>query len=78
MQNFEDALTNLKLLVEKMETGQLSLDETLDCFEKGVKLTATCQKMLKTAEQRISQAAEKNGLLVETPFDDPSPPESAS
>ena len=68
MQDFEHALEKLEKLVEKMETGKLSLEETLDCFERGVKLTAACQKTLKDAEQRITQIAEKNGLLIETPF----------
>jgi exodeoxyribonuclease VII small subunit len=68
MKDFEDSLEKLEQLVEKMETGKLTLEETLDCFEKGVQLTATCQKTLKDAEQRIMQVAEKNGLLLETPF----------
>ncbi len=69
MKDFEHTLEKLEQLVDKMETGKLSLEETLDCFEKGVKLTAACQKTLKEAEQRISQITEKNGLLLETPFD---------
>jgi exodeoxyribonuclease VII small subunit len=68
MQDFEHTLEKLEQLVAKMETGKLSLEETLRCFEKGVKLTADCQKALKDAEQRISQVSEKNGLLVEAPF----------
>ena len=68
MKDFEQSLEKLEQLVEKMETGKLSLEETLDCFEKGVKLTAACQKTLKDAEQRITQVAEKNGLLQITPF----------
>jgi exodeoxyribonuclease VII small subunit len=78
MKDFEHTLEKLEDLVKQMETGKLSLEETLDCFEKGVKLTAACQKTLKEAEQRISQVTEKNGLLLETPFNqvsaEPSPP----
>lgn len=68
MQDFERSLEKLEQLVTEMETGKLSLEETLARFEEGVKLTASCQKTLKDAEQRISQVAEKNGLLLETPF----------
>ena len=70
MQDFETSLGQLEQLVEKMETGKLSLEESLDCFEKGIQLTANCQKMLKAAEQRITEIAEKNGILMETPFSD--------
>ena len=70
MKDFEHSLEKLEQLVDKMETGKLTLEETLACFEKGVKLTSDCQKTLKEAEQRISQVAEKNGLLLETPFTD--------
>jgi exodeoxyribonuclease VII small subunit len=68
MKDFEHSLEKLEQLVEQMETGKLSLNEALDCFEKGVKLTAACQKTLKEAEQRITQVTDQNGILVETLF----------
>ena len=42
--SFEQSLTDLETLVNKMETGDLSLDESLGAFEEGVKLTRECQK----------------------------------
>jgi len=50
---FENSLQELESLVEQMEHGNLSLDETLHHFEKGVKLTNLCQKALSDAEQKI-------------------------
>lgn len=51
---FEDALKQLEDLVERMETGELSLEESLASFEKGVALTRICQKSLSEAEQKVS------------------------
>ena len=73
MQHFEHSLEKLEQLVKKMETGKLTLEETLACFAEGVELTAACQKTLRDAEQRITQVAEQNGLLLETPFTNTSP-----
>jgi exodeoxyribonuclease VII small subunit len=50
---FEEALSELESLVETMEKGELSLEESLESFERGVALTRICQQALKTAEQKI-------------------------
>jgi exodeoxyribonuclease VII small subunit len=50
---FEDALSELESLVETMEKGELSLEESLASFERGVALTRLCQQALKAAEQKI-------------------------
>lgn len=50
---FEEALAALEELVENMERGELSLEESLRSFEHGVMLTRTCQDALKTAEQKV-------------------------
>jgi exodeoxyribonuclease VII small subunit len=67
--SFEQSLTDLETLVNKMETGDLSLDESLGAFEEGVKLTRECQKMLDEAEQKVQILTEKNGELNSIPFD---------
>lgn len=59
--NFEKSLQELESLVEKMETGDLSLEESLKCFERGVALTRNCQKALQEAEQKVQVLLEKNG-----------------
>ena len=50
---FEEALSELESLVETMEKGELSLEESLKSFERGVALTRLCQQALKEAEQKI-------------------------
>lgn len=50
---FESALAELETLVETLEQGDLSLQQSLEQFERGVKLTRECQQALKSAEQRV-------------------------
>jgi len=57
---FEQALAELESLVETMEQGELSLEESLKSFERGVLLTRTCQQALKEAEQKIQILTENN------------------
>lgn len=59
--NFEKSLQELESLVEKMETGDLTLEESLKCFERGVALTRNCQKALQEAEQKVQILLEKDG-----------------
>jgi len=51
--SFEDSLAELETLVEKMEKGDMTLEESLKSFERGVALTRHCQEALKTAEQKV-------------------------
>ena len=51
--SFESALAELEQLVEKMEGGDLTLEESLKSFEQGVALTRLCQKALDEAEQKV-------------------------
>ena len=51
--SFEEALEKLEKLVESMEQGDLSLEESLKTFEEGVALTRLCEKSLQDAEQKI-------------------------
>lgn len=71
--DFETALTELEALVEKMEQGELSLDESLQQFERGVQLTRSCQQALKAAEQKVQILLEKDGQSVLEPFADDEP-----
>jgi exodeoxyribonuclease VII small subunit len=67
--DFETALAELEALVEKMEQGELSLDESLKQFERGVQLTRSCQQALKDAEQKVQLLLEKDGQQTLEPFD---------
>lgn len=51
--DFEKALNELEQLVEKMEEGDLSLEESLKQFERGIALTRACQQALQSAEQKV-------------------------
>jgi len=51
--NFEQALEQLTQLVEKLESGQLPLEDSVAAFEKGVKLSRRCEALLDQAEQRL-------------------------
>lgn len=59
--NFEEALEELEKLVSSMEEGELSLEESLQAFEKGIKLTRECQSALKKAEQKVQVLMDENG-----------------
>jgi exodeoxyribonuclease VII small subunit len=63
--NFEKALGELETLVDEMEQGNLSLEESLKRFEKGIALSSECQQALQNAELKITQLIEKNGKLME-------------
>jgi exodeoxyribonuclease VII small subunit len=68
--SFEDSLAELEKLVERMEKGDITLEESLQCFERGVALTRTCQKALQEAEQKVQILLEKNGQQTLEPFTD--------
>ena len=55
---FENSVKELDEIVSKMESGELSLDESLKLFEQGVKLTRACQKTLADAEAKIEKLME--------------------
>ncbi len=67
---FEEAMQELEQLVEQMERGELSLEESLKSFERGIKLTRTCQQALREAEQKVQILLEKNGQQSLEPFND--------
>jgi exodeoxyribonuclease VII small subunit len=67
---FEQALSELEALVERMEAGELPLEESLKQFERGVELTRLCQKSLADAEQKVKIVLEKDGKQILQPFDE--------
>lgn len=69
---FEDALEELETIVERMENGEPSLEQSLKLFERGMDLTRRCQKALDDAEQRIRTLADSDPAPVATaPVEDP-------
>ena len=70
--DFEAALSELEQIVQRLEQGELSLEESLRQFERGVELTRGCQKALRQAEQKIRILAKKqDGEIVEQDFSAP-------
>ena len=65
--DFETAMRDLEELVERLEQGDLPLEESLAAFERGVLLTRTCQSALKDAEQKVEILLKKAGMpAIET------------
>ena len=73
--DFEQALAELERLVERLESGDLPLEEALQTFERGVALTRHCQSALKAAQQKVEILLKRNGEAGVEPFaiseDDP-------
>ena len=67
--DFEQQLKALEDIVVSMEKGDLSLEDSLKAYEKGVQLTRECQTALDNAQQRIDMLVERDGKLTEEPFE---------
>jgi len=65
----EQSLDSLEALVERMESGELTLEESLQAFEQGVKLTRECQQALSQAEQKVRILLEQDPQAEPVPFD---------
>ena len=68
--DFEASLSQLENLVEKLENSEFTLEQSLQAFEKGVKLTRQCQQALSAAEQKVQLLIEENGQSEAVPFQD--------
>ena len=69
--DFEQALAELESLVERLERGDLPLDEALKTFERGVELTRHCQAALKAAQQKVEILLRRGGQTGIEPFSVP-------
>jgi len=68
--DFEESLNRLETIVQTLEAGELSLEDSLKAFEEGVKLTRECQRLLKDAEQKVEVLSrDANGQLQTTPLE---------
>ena len=68
--SFEEALTELEALVERMESGDLTLEESLAAFEQGIALTRHCQEALQAAEQKVEILTARTPDAATEAFDD--------
>jgi exodeoxyribonuclease VII small subunit len=67
--DFEAAMRDLEEIVERLEHGELPLEESLAAFERGVLLTRSCQAALKEAEQKVEILLKRAGGAQAEPFD---------
>ena len=68
--SFEAALKQLETVVGDLESGRLSLEESLARFEEGMRLSKLCQQKLKGVEMRIEKLVAQNGNLSTRPLDE--------
>ena len=66
---FETSLEKLEKLVEQMEDGDLTLEDSLKNFEEGIRLTRECQQALAAAEQQVKLLIEENGQVTASDFE---------
>ena len=67
--SFEESLAELENIVEKLENGQLSLDESLLLFDTGIKLVRECDTKLRSVQQQVEKLIEENNCLKSEPFE---------
>lgn len=65
---FEEAIKRLEDIAKKLESGELGLDESVEEFEEGMKLSKICTKMLNEAEKRINILIDNDGEIKEENF----------
>lgn len=66
---FEKAMEELEKITTELEKGNLSLDESVEKFEEGMKLSKKCNDMIEKAEKKITMLIQKEGKLEEENFD---------
>ena len=69
VRHFEENLTELDTIVNQLESNQLSLEDALKAFEKGVKLSQNCQNVLTQAEQKVQILLKQQDNESLEPFD---------
>jgi exodeoxyribonuclease VII small subunit len=71
-QSFESSLKELEQIVARLEAGDLPLEQSLELFEQGIRLSRDCQKRLDEAERKVEILLKGNdGALEGRPFDEP-------
>jgi exodeoxyribonuclease VII small subunit len=68
LENFESCLDELEKVVRELEAGDLSLERSLELFERGMHLSEICRKQLEEAETRVEILIRKEGKLAAEPF----------
>ena len=66
--SFESSMDELEKVVRELEGGDLSLDRSLELFERGMSLSDACRKQLEEAETRVEMLIRKDGKMTAEPF----------
>ena len=66
--SFEEQMENLEKIVAELENGNLNLDESVNKFEEGIKISKECNKILEDAEKKITILLQKDGEVKEENF----------
>lgn len=67
--NFEEQIQELESIIKELEAGKLNLDESVEKFEEGMKISKECSKMLESAERKITILLNKDGNVEEEDFE---------
>ena len=67
--SFEDNMEQLEGIVKELEEGKLNLEQSVEKFEEGMKLSKTCDEMLETAEKKITMLIQNDETIEETNFE---------
>lgn len=67
--NFEEQIEELESIIKELEAGKLNLDESVEKFEEGMKISKECSKMLESAERKITILLNKDGNVEEEDFE---------
>jgi len=68
--HLEESLAEISQLIEKMEHGELTLEQSLNQFERGIVLIKHCQKILKEAEQKVQILVQQNNQECLVAYDE--------
>jgi len=68
VETFETCLDELEKVVKELEGGDLSLERSIELFERGVTLSDTCRKQLDEAETRVEMLMQREGKVVAEPY----------
>ena len=67
--NFEDAMKSLEKIANELENGELSLEQSVDKFEEGIKISKKCNEILEKAEKKISILIKNGDEIKEENFE---------
>lgn len=67
--NFEEQIEQLEKIVDELEKGELSLEESVCKFEEGINLSKECNKILEGAEKKITMLINQDGEMKEENFE---------